>query len=90
MEEPCRRILRNRGGGTVPAAAIAELRRSGPGHTYDVLADRVVSAEESGLEDPMGVSRVALETAVSGAMSALTVAVMVLRRKPWKDLGVYP
>jgi len=87
MEEPCRRIVRNRGG-TVPAAAIAELYRSGPGHTYDVLTDRVVSAEESGLEDPVGVSRVALETAVSGAMSALTVAVMVLRRKPWKDLGV--
>jgi chaperonin GroEL len=86
MEEPCNRIVRNRGG-TAPAAAIAELYRSGSGHTYDVVADHVVSAEESGLEDPVGVSRVALETAVSGAMSALTVAVMVLRRKPWKDLG---
>jgi hypothetical protein len=33
------------------------------------------------------VSRAALEAAASGAMSALTVAVTVLRRQPWKDLG---
>jgi hypothetical protein len=47
----------------------------------------VVSAEGSGLEDPLGVSRTALETAVSGALSALSVAVLVLRRKPAKELG---
>jgi chaperonin GroEL len=86
MEEPCRRIVRNRGL-TVPAVALAELHRSGPGTVYDVLSDRVVLAEESGLEDPMGVTRVALEAAVSGAVSALTVAVVVLRRQPGKDLG---
>jgi chaperonin GroEL len=86
MGEPARRIVRNRGG-IVPAAALAELHRAGPGHAYDVLAGRVVSAEGSGLEDPLGVSRTALETAVSGALSALSVAVLVLRRKPAKELG---
>jgi chaperonin GroEL len=86
MEEPCRRIVRNRGG-FVPAAALAELQRAGPGHSYDVLAGRVVSAVEAGLEDPLGVSRAALEVAASGALSALTVAGMVLRRQPSKALG---
>jgi chaperonin GroEL len=86
LEEPCRRIVRNRGG-FIPAAALAELHRAGPGHSYDVLAGRVVSAREASLEDPLGVSRAALEVAVSGAMSLLTVAVMVLRRQPSKTLG---
>jgi chaperonin GroEL len=89
MEEPCRRIVCNRGG-TTPAAALASLHRMGPGHAYDVLADRVVPAEEAGLEDPLGVSRAALETAVSGAMSALTVAVIVLQRVPPKNRGAHP
>jgi chaperonin GroEL len=89
LEEPCRRIVHNRAA-VVPAAVLAELRRRGPGFAYDVVDDRVDLASESGLEDPMGVLRVALETAVSGAMSALTVAVVVLRRRPWRDLGAYP
>lgn len=88
MEEPCRRIVRNRGL-ALPAIALSDLYRSGPGHVYDVLSDRVVPAAESGLEDPMGVLRVALEAGVSGALSALSVAVMVLRRRPWRDLGAY-
>jgi chaperonin GroEL len=88
LEEPCRRIVRNRAA-VVPAAVLAELRRRGPGFAYDVLDDRFEPASESGLEDPTGVLRVALETAVSGAMSALSVAVMVLRRRPSKDVGAY-
>jgi chaperonin GroEL len=88
MEEPCRRIVRNRGE-AVPAVALTSLYRLGPGHAYDVLAGRVVCAEESGLEDPLGVSRAALETAVSGALSALTVVVLVLRRAPWKNVGAH-
>jgi chaperonin GroEL len=86
LEEPFRRIVRNRGG-SVPAAALAELYRAGPGHSYDVLAGCVVSAREVGLEDPLGVSQAALEIAASGALSALTVAVMVLRRRPSKAQG---
>jgi chaperonin GroEL len=89
MEGPCQRIVQNRGG-IAPNTVLAELYRSGPGYTYDVLTNRIVLARESGLEDPMGVLRVALEAAVSGAMSALTVAVMVLRRQPWRELGAYP
>jgi chaperonin GroEL len=89
LEEPCRRIVRNRGL-KVPAVALSELLQSGPGHVYDVLSDRVVSAAESGLEDSTGVLRVALEAGVSSAISALTVAVMVLRRQPWRELGRYP
>jgi len=61
--------------------------RAGPGHSYDVLAGCIVPAREVGLEDPLGVSQAALEIAASGALSALTVAVMVLRRRPSKAQG---
>jgi chaperonin GroEL (HSP60 family) len=51
-----------------------------------VLADRVATAAETGLYDPAGVLRVALETATSGAIVALTVAVMILHRNPAQSL----
>jgi chaperonin GroEL len=86
LEEPFRRIVRNRGS-SVPEVALAELHRAGPGHSYDVLGGSIVAAQQAGLEDPLGVSRVALETAAGGALSALTVAVMVLRHQPSKALG---
>jgi chaperonin GroEL len=85
LEGPFRRIVRNRGV-TVPATALAEVRRCGPGYAYDALTDRVVPASAAGVLDPAGVLRVALEAAVSGAMSALTVAVMVFHRRPSEAL----
>jgi chaperonin GroEL len=85
LEAPFRRIVANRGV-TTPAAALAAWRGAGPGYIYDALADRVVTAAETGVYDPAGVLRVALETAASGAMVALTVAVMVLHRNPAQSL----
>ncbi len=81
LEAPFCCIVRNRGA-TEPATALAEVRRRGPGHVYDATADRVLPAAEAGLLDPAGVLRIALEAAASGAMSALSVAVMVFRRQP--------
>jgi hypothetical protein len=73
--------------GVIPSAAVLAELCCWAGNTCDVLAGRVVRADESGLEDPLGVSRTALEAAVSGALSTLSVAVLVLRSRPWKALG---
>ena len=85
LEAPFRRIVANRGA-TTPSAAFAAWQGAGPGHIYDALADRVATVAGSGLYDPAGVLRVALETATSGASVALTVAVIVLHRNPAQSL----
>lgn len=85
LAAPFRRIVANRGA-TTPPAAFAAWQDAGPGHIYDVLADRVATAAGSGLYDPAGILRVALETATSGAMMALTIAVTVLHRNPHESL----
>ncbi len=85
LEAPFRRIVANRGA-TTPSAALAAWQGAGRGHVYDAFADRVATMTEAGLYDPAGVLRVALETATSGAMVALTVAVIVLHRNPVQSL----
>jgi chaperonin GroEL len=85
LEAPFRRIVANRGA-TTPSAAFAAWQGAGPGHIYDALADRVATVAETGLYDPAGVLRVALDTATSGASVALTVAVIVLHRNPAQSL----
>jgi chaperonin GroEL len=85
LEAPFRRIVANRGA-TTPSAAFAAWQGAGPGHIYDALAGRVAPVAETGLYDPAGVLRVALETATSGASVALSVAVMVLHRNPVQSL----
>jgi chaperonin GroEL len=85
LEEPFRRIVQNRGL-TAPSAALAEVRRLGSDYAYDAFSDRTRPWAEIGLWDPVGVLRIALETAASGAMLALTTGAMVLHRKPEQSL----
>jgi chaperonin GroEL len=49
---------------------------------FDVLAGAWVDARASGLVDPVGVTRAALEAAVSTAATALTAEVLIRRRDP--------
>jgi chaperonin GroEL len=81
LEAPFRQIVLNRGI-VSPAAALAGITSSDGCHVYDVLQDSVRPVTEAGLFDPAGVLRTALETAVSGAMLALTTGVVVLHRRP--------
>jgi chaperonin GroEL len=85
LEEPLRRIAQNRGL-TAPPAALAEVRRLGCDYAYDALSDKVRPWAEIGLMDPVGVLRIALQTAASGAMLALTTGAIVLHRKPEQSL----
>ncbi len=81
LEAPFRRIVRN-AGRAEPGALLAEAQRHGLGFGYDAIADEVVDMRAAGILDAAGILRVALETAVSGAVMALTTDVTVLRRHP--------
>jgi chaperonin GroEL len=65
-----------------PAVWLEDLRSQGPGNVYDALQKRIMPARQAGLLDPTMVLRAALETAASGAMLALSTAVIILKRKP--------
>lgn len=81
LEEPFRRIVQN-AGLDAPAALIAEAQRRGASFGCDALTGQIVSMDDAGILDAAGVVREALQTAVSGAVMALTTEVMVLRENP--------
>jgi chaperonin GroEL len=56
------------------------------GSAFDVLRGGWVDARATGLVDPVGVTRAALEAAVSTASTALTVEVLIRRRDPLRRI----
>jgi chaperonin GroEL len=81
LEEPFRRIVRNAGHHD-PAAVLAQVQRQGPGFGYDAVQGRVVNMAGADILDAVGVLRLALQTAVSGAAMALTTETIVHKRRP--------
>ena len=61
---------------------MADLRLAGSGHGLDVVRDKIVNVEESGIYDPAGVVKAALFGAVKTAGLALTVDVVVHHAQP--------
>ncbi|MCC7369314.1 MAG: chaperonin GroEL [Chloroflexi bacterium] len=53
---------------------------------YDVLSGAWVDARAAGLVDPLGVTRTALEAAVSTAATALTAEVVIRRKDPLRRI----
>lgn len=85
LEAPFRRIVAN-AGKHEPAVELAHARQMGPGCGYNALTGKTVAMTEAGIFDAVGVLRLALETAVSGAALALTTEVMVLKRNPQQSM----
>lgn len=81
LEAPLRRILANARAGE-PGAVLAELQRNGRAAAFDVLRGELVSTRSATFLDSAKVLRVALETAASGALLALSTDAIVLKRKP--------
>jgi chaperonin GroEL len=80
LAAPAEVIARNAG---LDARAIVHRgREQAPGAAFDVLAGAWVDARETGLVDPLGVTRTALEAAVSTAATALTSEVLIRRKDP--------
>ncbi len=80
LEAPMAWLVRN--AGLPPAPILAEARRGGTGFGYDVLKQRHADMWDANILDSAKVVRVALETAVSLAATALTTEAIVLRREP--------
>ncbi len=80
LEAPMAWLARN--AGLCPGVVLAEVRRHGPDVGYDVLSDRPAQMWDAQILDAAKVARVALETAVSLAGTALTTEAIILRRQP--------
>ena len=76
LAEPMRAILENAG---FEAAPIVERARQCPGSVFDVVRREWVDAHAAGIVEPLAVTRLALEAAVSTAMTALTAEVLIHR-----------
>lgn len=81
LEAPFRQIVTNAGVDS-PSAVLAETRRRGVGAGYDAMRGQIVDMVEAGILDAVGVLRLALQTAVSGAAMALTTDTIVHKRRP--------
>ena len=81
LEEPFRRIAQN-AGLDAPAVLITEAQRRGANFGCDALTGQIVAMDDAGILDSVGVAREALQTAISGAVMALTTETIVLRENP--------
>ncbi len=79
-ETPIRTIIAN--AGYDASDVMADLRLAGPGHGLDVVQERIVNIQESGIYDPAGVVKAALFGAIKTAGLALTVDVVVHNAQP--------
>lgn len=80
LTAPAQTIARN--AGLDGRASIQCGRDQEAGSAFDVLRGAWVDARESGLVDPLGVTCVAVEAAVSTAATAFTAEVVIRRRDP--------
>ena len=81
LEAPFNRILKN-ARIDAPGVILGDIRQWGDDLIFDVLDKEIVSARQAGLLDSTKVLRVALETAASGAMLAVSTGAVILKRKP--------
>jgi chaperonin GroEL len=80
MEEPIRTILTN--AGYDASEVMAEIRMAGPGHGFDVRSGKVVDTVQAGIFDAATVQKEAMYSAIASAALALTVDVLIQRKKP--------
>ena len=80
LEEPARRIAEN--AGKEGAVVVSKI---GKGKGYDARNDKFVDMIEAGILDPVKVTRLALENAVSVAMMLLTTEAVVIEAPKKED-----
>jgi chaperonin GroEL len=84
LEEPTRIILHN--AGYRPSEYIGKINQAGSGFGLDVRTGKIVNMAEAGIIDSASVLTHAFHSAVSGAALALTVDVLVHRKRPEMSL----
>jgi chaperonin GroEL len=80
LEEPTRAIAAN--AGSQPDIIIERVRSAGDGCGFDARTGQIVDMKQVGILDSVQVLQRALEIAVTGAATALTMDVIVHHRKP--------
>ncbi len=81
LQAPMHQLLSN-AGIDAPAALIARAQQRGADFGCDVLSGDIVAMNDAGILDSVSVLREAVQTAVSGAMMALTTDTIVLHKNP--------
>jgi len=82
---PLRQILVN-AGVDAPAVIVDRIVTAGAGATFDAMQQKVVDAQAAGVLDAAEVLTVVLQSAVSGALMALSTDAIVYHRKPQTSL----
>jgi chaperonin GroEL len=85
LEEPIRAIVEN--AGYDASDIMADIRLTGPGHGFDVTSERVVDVAEAGIFDSVAVQREAVRAGIESAALALTIDVLVHRKKPLESVN---
>lgn len=86
LSAPMTQIVKN-AAMDVPAVVVDKITTAGAPMTYDALSGSVVDAFESGILDITDVVVMALKTAASGAMMALSTDVIVYHKDPEQSLN---
>lgn len=80
VEAPIRTLLAN--AGYEPSSILGDIFRNGDGCGFDLQTGQIANMTEAGIFDVASVQRDAVRTAISSAALALTVDVVVHRKKP--------
>ena len=80
LEEPSRALIMGRG--FDPDIIIPQIRKSGPGHCFDVRQNKITNAREAGILDATLVLTEAVRTAIHYAVIGLTSDTSITKRPP--------
>ncbi|MCL5994626.1 MAG: hypothetical protein M1546_01055 [Chloroflexi bacterium] len=80
LEEPTRTIITN--AGFDAAEVMSEINAAGGGRGFDVISERVVHMSEAGIWDAAAVQKAVVHRAITATALALTIDVLVHRKKP--------
>ena len=84
LETPIRTIIAN--AGYDPATVLAEVDRAGNGYGFDARSGAVVEMVAAGIFDAASVQKAAMHGAVAGAALAITIDVLIHRRRPEESI----
>jgi chaperonin GroEL len=84
MEEPIRTIVDN--AGHDDSEILAEIKHAGSGYGFDVRSERIVDMGQAGILDSVAVQKAAVRGGVETAALALTIDVLVHRKKPFESM----
>lgn len=80
---PMQALIQNAGFEAPPL--MAQIRQKGPGYGFDVKRGEITQMIAANIVDPVKVLRIALDTAISGAIMALTTEALVHRPRTTRD-----